>query len=128
MTGGEFLAHMMGDYVLQTDWMATEKLSRHDAAAAHAVTYTACFLPVTRNWRALAVIGGTHFVIDRWRLAKYVAWAKNQAAPARYRFPQTPTGYSPDKPDWMAVWLMILTDNTCHLLINRWALTKWANR
>jgi hypothetical protein len=108
--------------------MAAEKLTRHGPALAHAASYAACFLPITRNWRALAVIGGTHFVIDRWRLAKHVGWAKNQMAPARYRPPHTATGYGPEKPDWMAVWLLIITDNTMHLTINRWALRRWAAR
>lgn len=92
----EILAHLAGDYLIQTEWMATEKLRRHGPAAVHAATYTACFLPVTRNWRVLAVIGGTHFAIDRWRLAKYLIWAKNQAAPAFYRYPWShaePTGF-----------------------------------
>lgn len=81
------LAHMVGDFVIQSDWMATEKTSRALPAAVHAATYTVCFLPITRNPRALAVIGGTHYLIDRYRLAKYVAWAKNQAVPRRYRYP-----------------------------------------
>lgn len=140
------LAHLFGDYVAQSDWMATRKTSEHVPAAAHALTYTACFLPVTRNPRALAVIAGTHFVIDRWRLARYV-WAKNQAAPRlfRHRWDEhvSGTGYhryemmssrgpygedpctAQSKPDFMAVWLMIVADNTLHLAINRWALRRW---
>lgn len=118
----EALAHLIGDYVVQSDWMATEKTSRHLPAAIHGATYAACFLPLTRDWRALAIIGGTHAVIDRYRLAKHVAWAKNQLAPARYRPPHTATGYSPEKPDWMGVWLMFIIDNTMHLLINHYAL------
>jgi hypothetical protein len=123
----EVLAHLAGDYLVQTDWMASEKLHRHDAAAVHALTYTACFLPITRSWKALAVIGGTHFAIDRWRLAKHVCWAKNQVAPARYRypFPGDGTGYPDSKPAFLNVWLMIIADNTCHLLINRWALRRY---
>jgi hypothetical protein len=120
------IAHAIGDYVVQSDWMAAEKTKRHGPALAHAATYAACFLPLTRDWRALAVIGGTHVVIDRWRLAKHVGWAKNQLAPRAYRPPHTATGYSPDKPDWMAVWLLIITDNTMHVVINRWALRRWA--
>lgn len=123
----EALAHLVGDYVVQSDWMAAEKTTRSWPAAAHAATYAACFLPLTRSWKALAVIGGTHFVIDRWRLAKHVGWAKNQIAPKAYRPPHTATGYSPDKPDWMAVWLLIIGDNTMHLAINRWALNRWAD-
>ena len=29
----------------------------------------------------MAVIAGTHFVIDRWRLARYVCWLKNFLQP-----------------------------------------------
>jgi len=122
----ELLAHAFGDYVFQSDWMAAEKTKRHLPAALHAVSYAACFLPRTRSLRALAVIGGTHFVIDRWRLAKHVCWAKNQAAPKAWRPGHTATGYGSDKPDWMAVWLLIICDNSIHVLINRLALRRWA--
>lgn len=30
-----------------------------------------------------------------------------------------------DWPPWMAVWLMIIADNACHLAVNRWALRRW---
>lgn len=120
----EFLAHAVGDYVVQSDWMAAEKTKRHGPALLHAASYAACFLPLTRSWKALMVIGGTHFVIDRWRLAKHVGWAKNQIAPKAHRPSHTATGYGDDKPDWMAVWLLIITDNTMHLAINRWALNR----
>ena len=122
---GELLAHAVGDYVFQSDWMAAEKTKHHGPAALHAASYAAAFLPLTRSLRALAVIGGTHFVIDRWRLAKHVCWAKNQLAPAAYRPGHTATGYGADKPDWMAVWLLIACDNTMHLAINRWALRRF---
>lgn len=121
----EALAHLAGDYVVQTDWMAAEKLHRWDAALIHGTTYAACFLPITRNWKALAVIGGTHAVIDRYRLAKHVCWAKNQIAPKAFRPAHTATGYSADKPDWLSVWLLIIADNTMHLAVNRWALRRW---
>jgi hypothetical protein len=124
----ELLAHLFGDYVVQTDHMATRKLESTCVAAMHAATYTACFLPVTRRVPALAAIGLTHLVIDRYRLAKHVAWAKNQLAPKAHRPDHTATGYSADKPDWLAVWLLIITDNTMHVAINRWALRKWGSR
>lgn len=120
------LAHLLGDYVVQTDWMATEKVKRSGPALAHAVTYTACFLPITQRWQSLLVIGSTHFVIDRWRLAKHVVWFKNQFAPREFRPGHTATGYGDDRPDWLAVWLLFIADNICHLLINRWALRRWS--
>lgn len=118
------LAHLVGDYVVQSHWMATGKTSRALPAAAHAASYTACFLPLTRSWKALAVIGGTHYLIDRYRLAKHLTWAKNQAAPAADRPGHTATGYSEALPDWLTFWLLIITDNTVHLTINHLALEK----
>jgi len=123
----ELLAHMVGDYVIQTDHMAARKTQAHGPAAAHALTYALPFVALTRRWQPLVVIAGTHFVIDRWRLAKHVCWAKNQLAPTDWRPPHTATGYSADKPDWMAVWLLILADNTLHGLLNHWALRRWAS-
>jgi len=117
------LAHVAGDYVVQSAWMAGEKTSRSVPALVHAASYTACFLPITRDWRRLAVIGGTHFVIDRWRLAKHMNWAKNQVGPKKYRPGHTATGYSETQPDWLTFWLLIITDNFCHLVLNELALT-----
>lgn len=125
------LAHLIGDYVVQNDHMAREKTSHYGPAAAHAATYAACFLPLTRDPRALAVIGGTHFAIDRWRLAKYVVWARNQVGPAdaRYAFDEAgPFGEPPDRPAWLAGWLLFIADNTMHLAINELALRRWGRK
>ena len=128
----QLLAHVLGDYVLQTDHQAQEKTRQNIPAALHALTYTAAFLPITRDPRALATIATTHFFIDRYRLARYLNYAKNQAAPKQFRppFPHLPTdtGYSPDRPPFLTVWLLIITDNFLHLTINRLALKYAANR
>lgn len=76
-TADQLVAHAVGDYVLQSDWMATEKRRRWLAAVVHAVCYTLPFLFLTRNPTALAVIAGTHAVIDRFALARFVVWGKN---------------------------------------------------
>ncbi len=118
----QLLAHAIGDYLTQNHWMATEKTKGHVPAAVHAVSYTVPFLRFTRSpWR-LAAIGGTHFVIDRWRLARHVIWAKNQLAPADHRPGHTATGFPEGTPDWLAVWLLIITDNLLHVLVNAAAL------
>lgn len=115
---GILLAHLVGDYLLQSHWMATEKTQRWWPAVAHGATYTLPYLAVTRSPLALLTIGVTHVVIDRFRLARYVVWLKNQIAPRRSRPTLTATGYPSGTPDWLAVWLLIVADNTIHLLIN----------
>lgn len=121
------LAHLVGDYVIQSDWMAQEKTRRWWPAIVHAATYGAPYVLVTHSPLALAVIVVTHAVIDRYRLARHVVWAKNLLAPARYRHPWSEcsaTGYHQDRPAWMAVWLLIIADNTLHLAINYGAV-RW---
>lgn len=112
-TADQLVAHAVGDYILQSHWMATEKTKQHTAAAVHAVTYTLPFLLITQSPAALAVICGTHFAIDRWRLARFVVWLKN--GPWK---PVTATGYQDDVPPWLSVWLLIAADNILHIVIN----------
>jgi len=121
----QLLLHLFGDYVIQSDWMAQKKTSESVPALVHAITYTLPFAILTGSWQALVVICLTHFVIDRWRLARYVCWIKNIPSPKEFRHPWSEcvgTGYHKDRPAWLAVWLLIIADNTMHLAINYFAL------
>jgi hypothetical protein len=134
ITADQIICHMVGDYLLQSDWMATGKTNRWRPAAAHACVYSAGFLLFQPSVIAFIVIIGTHFLIDRYRLARYVVWAKNFLGPivmtkvgprSIVNPPWTEcqsTGYPPDRPAWMVVWLMILGDNIIHILVNGLAL------
>jgi hypothetical protein len=121
ISADQILAHLVGDYILQSHWMAQEKTRQSFAAAVHAVTYTLPFLFLTQSPAALAFILGTHFLIDRLRLARYVIWAKNG-----YFFTDgakvSATGYRDDVPPWLSVWLLIIADNILHLICNGVAL------
>lgn len=121
------LAHLAGDYLLQSDWMATRKTSQWVPAVAHGITYTLPHLLITQSPWALLIIGGTHIIIDRYRLARYLVWLKNHLAPRGERTPPwqecTATGYPADRPVWLTTWLMIIADNAVHLIINAAAIT-----
>lgn len=127
ITANQLVLHAVGDYVFQSDWMANTKTTKSVACLAHVLTYTLPFLLLTQSPAALAFIAGTHFVIDRWRLAKYVCFVKNFLAPKSWWKPWgrcNKTGYDQDRPDWMTVWLLIITDNLMHVACNATAL-KW---
>lgn len=123
-TADQLVAHAVGDYLLQSEWMAQEKTHRSIAALVHCAFYILPFLLITQNMAALAVIFGTHFVIDRWHLARYVAWLKNRPWPgsAAWSVCQK-TGFHPDTPPWLAGWLLIIVDNILHIVINGLAIT-----
>lgn len=137
ITADQLLCHAVGDYVLQSDWMANAKTKRSIACLAHVATYALPFLFLRPSLAALAVIVGTHFAIDRWRLARFVCWAKNIAlCPPSAEDVRgvggrmlawencKATGYASERPPWMAVWLMIIADNIMHVAINGAAL-RW---
>lgn len=127
MIGAEqLIAHLIGDYVLQTDHMASEKSKSVWVALWHAMVYTLPFLFITQSFSTLVVITWTHAVIDHYKLARYVVWIKNQVSPARFRYPLHDAlwhGYREDKPSWLAGWLFILADNAMHIVINAVAIT-----
>ena len=120
------IAHGVGDYVIQSHWMATKKTSHWWPAVVHGVMYGLPFLVITQSPLALFVIVSTHIVIDRFRLARHFTWLKNFLAPRGYNPPWDEcrmTGYPPETRAWLAVWLMIITDNVLHILINVAAIT-----
>jgi hypothetical protein len=79
------VSHLVGDFLLQTDWQANNKYAglggdpaRRRALISHVVTYTLAFLPAlvwigceTEAWRALlaaVVIAVPHLIQDDGRL------------------------------------------------------------
>lgn len=128
VTADQILAHLVGDYLLQSDWMAQRKRASAWVAIVHALAYTVAFLPLTTSPTALLVIAGTHALIDHFALARYVVFAKNYLAPPS-RWPTwarcSKTGYDESAPPWLATWLLIIADNVMHIAINAGAIW-WA--
>jgi hypothetical protein len=139
----QLLLHLLGDYVTQTDWMAQNKTRSKVAALLHAAIYTLPFLLLTQSTPALFCIFFSHYLIDHYRLARYVVFAKNWLTSPHKGDPisilwsfSSKTGYQTDVPEhlhhiygpnhpmWMATWLMIIADNMLHLGIN-YACLRW---
>lgn len=143
--------HLLGDYITQSDWMADNKAKDWRAALLHATIYTLPFCLIAPDGNARAVIFASHFVIDHWRFAVGVVWFKNCALDPRAWFavwhilndrmgnaPLPPaaekfcklydwkncnvTGYPAEKPFALAIWLLIIVDNTFHLACNYLAI------
>lgn len=110
-----FILHLAGDYLLQNDWLAQNKTKSNLAAMMHAVVYSTPFLFIcVSHWWFLICF--SHFLIDRYRLAVY--WIKL----VNWNWGSKNLGFDADKPPFMAVWLMIIIDNTFHLLFNSFSI------
>lgn len=122
----QILLHLIGDYVTQSDWMAQNKTKSTWAAFCHATVYALPFA-LLASPVAWLMIWSTHLVIDRFRLARFVAYGKNFMGARSTWKPWaecSATGYHKDAPAWLTVWLMIACDNTLHLCIN-YAALRW---
>lgn len=140
----QILAHIFGDYILQSDWMAMNKSKRSIPCLVHVLIYTSVFLIFTTSWKALLVIGGVHFILDRFPIIiRRLIWMKNHVNPSidypLFRWCDS-TGYYDDSPYntsttnapstygitkrhfFITIWLYIITDNFLHLLTNYLAL------
>lgn len=128
ITADQLVLHAVGDYLIQSDWMAQNKTKHSIAAAVHAVTYSVPFLLLDPSYLAFLTIAVTHGIIDRYRLARYVVFAKNVIFSPASKRPQwsrcSNTGYDCDSPPWLSVWLLIIADNVIHVCINGAAL-RW---
>lgn len=109
------VAHLVGDYLLQSTWMARNKAERWWPAIAHGTTYALPFALLTRSLLALLVIGATHAAIDHYQVGRYVSWARDQLAPAGERPPASAILAAPVG---VAVGVGIVVDNTLHVLVN----------
>ena len=120
----QLILHLIGDYITQTDYMASNKTKSLRIAFLHAIVYTIPFILVTQSPVALLVILISHAIIDRYRLARYVIFAKNYLNDRTLKWKDcNKTGYPNSIPEWLTVWLMIIADNTLHLTINFIAIT-----
>jgi len=78
---------------------------------------------ITTNPLRLVIISGTHLLIDRYRLARYVVWLKNYPWPGSKPWSECKnTGFPADVPKFLSTWLLIIVDNIMHIFINGLAI------
>jgi hypothetical protein len=106
----QLLCHLVGDYILQTNWMVRHKHNRTAVAALHAVFYVLPFFLITQSPWTLSIIATTHLLIDRFRLARFVLRLRNWC--------WTDNGFPSETPSHVAQGINIVVDNTIHLTIN----------
>jgi hypothetical protein len=100
-----YLAHLIGDYLIQTDWMANGKKWSSWICLVHVLTYLIPFLFTPLNYWQIIIIGIEHFIQDRTGIIQWFMKIKGSSA-----FAQPPC----------APWSVILTDNIFHILFIAW--------
>ena len=105
----QLICHLIGDFCLQNDYIAERKTRNTAVCLMHVLLYSVPFFAlIGPSWPAMAVIVGTHFLIDRFSLTRL--WVNGFKI-----------GVEKDYP--IRFWLYVIVDNTIHLTINYVALS-----
>lgn len=95
------IAHLIGDYLLQTDWMALNKKKSFVALFVHVVTYMIPFMFCDLSYWQFLLIGVQHGLQDG---TKFIPWLMKVKGSAKFMEPP------------MGPWSIILTDNIIHIV------------
>ncbi len=101
------VGHLVGDYLVQNDWMALNKKKSMPHCAVHCAIWTACVVLFASwpLWTAIPLFV-THFIQDRTPI---IAWWMDLVGQKQFR-----TGIC-------APWSTIVVDNVWHI-VTIWAL------
>ena len=104
------VGHLIGDYLLQNDWMALNKKASTFHCAVHGLIWTACVVACAGwwSWPVAAVLFATHFAQDRTAVIRWY-----MAGVGQEKFATGPC--SP--------WSIIVVDNVWHIA-TIWAVGK----
>ena len=106
------VGHLVGDYLLQNDWMALNKKKRTLPCAVHCTLWTLSVC-VFAGWTlpaAIVVLWGTHFIQDRTNIIHFWMTKINRQA----EFVKPP----------LAPWSLIVVDNIWHI-VAVWAVWRF---
>lgn len=99
------VGHLVGDYLLQTNWMAVNKRTNWLALIVHSAVYTICITLAlfigSRDFpiAAILLVFVSHIFLDRHRFVAW--WAKSIMSVDEKK----------------AGWLLIMVDQTFHILL-----------
>jgi len=94
-------AHLIGDYLLQNDWMALNKKAKTWNCLVHIAAYMIPFMFCGMSLVQLVLIAIQHFAIDR---TNFVVWFMRVKGQSKFMGP--PCG----------PWSIIVVDNILHIL------------
>lgn len=106
------IGHLVGDYLLQNDWMALNKKKRSFPCIVHCVLWTAAVCAFS-GWYSVPIISAlflTHFIQDRTNIVLF--WMTRINRQPQFAVPPC------------APWSIIVVDNVWHI-VTLWAVWRF---
>ena len=97
------IGHLVGDYIIQNDWMALNKKKSSFHCAVHCAlwTFSVMSFSIVADWRIALILFGTHFFQDRTNVIR-----SSMAIFGQEKFATGPC----------APWSIIVVDNVWHIV------------
>jgi len=126
------LGHLVGDYLLQNNWMAIGKTKHNGigwlACTVHCFLYSLAVCLLMWQWTMawFAVVFLSHFVLDKFGLPEKYLKLINGRSLERFMNNQENKQYTPyiGLRAGFTVFVYVVVDNSMHLLI-MWAAWHW---
>lgn len=129
----QLLLHLFGDYFTQNDWMATNKgtfsVLGWFTCILHCLLYSIAFGLYYHNLSIFLLVFGTHFLIDKFSLARYVTklvnwnWERDWGGD-HYSHD---LGFDENRPAYITIWIHIIRDNSLHVACNYFIIQHFTN-
>lgn len=105
MIAEAMIGHLVGDYIVQNDWMAVNKKKSSWPCLVHCILWTASVLIFSMTWNVWLALWlfATHFAIDR---TGFILWWMNNVSGQK--------GFA--SADGLKPWSFIMVDNVFHLM------------
>lgn len=119
------LGHLVGDYLLQNDWMALGK-SKHDGMGwltciVHCLLYTLAVCTIMWQWSVMwfVIVFLSHFIIDKFGIPEMYLRFINGRSIGKFIENTENAVYTPHigLRSGITVFVYVVCDNTMHLLI-----------
>lgn len=115
----QLLLHLLGDYIIQNDWMALNKKKMswkgEIACQIHCISYSLPFFLIADGLQVLFIYS-THYILDRFNLVGWFLAIRNGV------WNVDNFGFGKERPFAITIWLYIITDNVFHIYCNWFAL------
>lgn len=116
----QLILHGIGDYIIQTSkWALNKKKSGLYGVWCcfiHCFTYSLPFLFIGSPLAVLAIFA-THYILDRTNIVSWLISKRDNNGNWQENF-----GFPSERPQFISIWLNIITDNLLHIICNYLAL------
>lgn len=116
----QIFCHMLGDFLVQSDWNNSGKTKHTQSVLMHCLSYSLPFVFLIDRYRffAIGVVAISHYLIDRYQLVHVIVGLTPEASPILLQRPIPQLWYPAETPYWLVAWFFVIIETVLNVSIN----------